>query len=172
MKKAIVNFGLSGGSVIAGHLNLFFKEIQTLRTLIVVVLILSFSMVGWSGTIPDRESIQGTWLPSAAEFAGMKFPDEIRKSLRMVIKGDQYLVTEAGSPDQGTLKLNPNTTPKQMDIISTDGANKGRTFLAIYELDGDTLRVCYDLSGNGRPTEFATKQGTKLFLVTYKLEKH
>jgi hypothetical protein len=34
--------------------------------------------------------------------------------------------------------------------------------------DGDTLRVCYDLSGKSRPTEFKTKEGTRLFLVTYK----
>jgi len=37
--------------------------------------------------------------------------------------------------------------------------------------DGDTLRVCYDLSGKSRPTEFKTKEVTQLFLVTYKREK-
>lgn len=39
------------------------------------------------------------------------------------------------------------------------------------ELDGDTLRVCCDLSGNARPSEFKTKAETQLFLVTYKREK-
>ena len=58
-----------------------------------------------------------------------------------------------------------------MDITGTDGPNKGETILAIYERDGDALRVCYDLSGKSRPTEFKTKAGTQLFLVTYKREK-
>jgi uncharacterized protein (TIGR03067 family) len=58
-----------------------------------------------------------------------------------------------------------------MDITGTDGPNKGKTILAIYERDGDTLRVCYDLSGKSRPTEFKTETGTQLFLVTYKREK-
>lgn len=43
-------------------------------------------------------------------------------------------------------------------------------FLAIYELDGDTLRVCYDLSGKARPSEFKTKAETQLLLFTYKRE--
>jgi hypothetical protein len=37
--------------------------------------------------------------------------------------------------------------------------------------DGDTLKICYDLSGKGRPTEFKTTEGAQLFLVTYKREK-
>lgn len=42
---------------------------------------------------------------------------------------------------------------------------------AIYELDDDMLKICYDLSGKSRPTEFKTSEGTQLFLVTYKREK-
>ena len=58
-----------------------------------------------------------------------------------------------------------------MDIISTEGPNKGKTFLAIYELDGDTLKVCYDLTGKSRPTEFKTQKGVLHFLVTYQRAK-
>lgn len=53
-----------------------------------------------------------------------------------------------------------------MDII--DGRNKGKTLLAIYELNGDILRVCYDLTGKVRPTEFKTRKSELLFLATYK----
>jgi uncharacterized protein (TIGR03067 family) len=67
--------------------------------------------------------------------------------------------------------LNPKAKPKELDIVGTDGPNKGKTILAIYEQDGDTLRICYDLSGKGRPTEFKTKEGTQSFLVTYVREK-
>jgi hypothetical protein len=35
----------------------------------------------------------------------------------------------------------------------------------------DTLKVCYDMGGKNRPTEFKTKPATQLFLVTYKREK-
>ncbi len=49
--------------------------------------------------------------------------------------------------------------------------NAGKTLPAIYELDADTLRICYDLSGQARPKEFKTTEGTKLYLVTYKRKK-
>jgi hypothetical protein len=42
---------------------------------------------------------------------------------------------------------------------------------AEYELTDDTLRICYDLSGKTRPSEFATKAGTRQFLMTYKRAK-
>jgi uncharacterized protein (TIGR03067 family) len=91
-------------------------------------------------------------------------------NLRLVVKDDKYTVTVGKAVDQWTINLNP-ATPKEMDITGTDGPNKGKTILAISEQDGDTLRVCYDLGSMGRPTEFKTKDGTQLFLVTYKREK-
>jgi len=41
----------------------------------------------------------------------------------------------------------------------------------IYELDGDTLRICCDSSGKSRPKEFKTKERTQLLLITFKREK-
>ena len=120
----------------------------------------------------DAVAIQGTWLPSAAELAGKKYPDEVRKSIKLVIKDDTYAVTVGQAPpDRGTVKLDPSASPKAIDIAGTEGPNKGKTFLAIYELSGDTLRICYDLSGQSRPGEFRTEPNTALFLVTYQRAK-
>jgi uncharacterized protein (TIGR03067 family) len=115
--------------------------------------------------------MQGTWVPASAELGGKMFPDELRKSIKLVVKDDTYTVTIGKTVDQGTVKLKPTAKPKELDITGTDGPNKGKTILAIYELDGDTLRVCYDLGGKNRPTAFESKEGTQLFLVTYKREK-
>jgi len=38
-------------------------------------------------------------------------------------------------------------------------------------LAGDTLKVCYDLTGKTRPAEFKTTEGSQLYLVTYRREK-
>ena len=142
-----------------------------LKPYVVVTLVLSLAQAARSGEDKEGDTLQGTWLPAAAELGGKMFPDEVRKSIKLVVKDDKYTVTAGKEVDQGSVKLNPAAKPKEMDITGTDGPNKGKTFLAIYERDGDSLRVCYDLSGKSRPTEFKTRAGTQLVLVTYKREK-
>jgi uncharacterized protein (TIGR03067 family) len=146
------------------------------KPFVVLTLVVSFSLVARGddtkdGDTKDGDTVQGIWLPSTAELGGKKFPDEVRTTIKLVIKEDKYTVTVGKQVDQGTVKLNPTAKPKEIDITGTEGPNKGKTLLAIYERDDDTLRVCYDLSGKSRPTEFKSKEGTQLFLVTYKREK-
>jgi uncharacterized protein (TIGR03067 family) len=149
-----------------------FRRTQMLRTLFAtLVLVVSFSSMTWGDEAKD-DTLDGTWLPSSAELGGKMFPDEVRKGIKLVIKGDKYTVTvEKEGTDEGTVKLMPSATPKAMDITGTKGPNKGKTILAIYEHKGDTLRVCYDLSGKKRPTEFKAGEGTQLFLIEYKRQK-
>jgi uncharacterized protein (TIGR03067 family) len=142
-----------------------------LRLFVVLTLVLSFSLTAWSADAKDGVTLQGTWLPSTAELGGKMFPDKVRKTIKLVVKEDTYTATVGKAVDRGTIKLDPRAKPKTLDITGTEGPNKGKTILAIYERKGDTLRICYDLSGKKRPTEFKTREGTQLFLVTYKREK-
>ena len=142
-----------------------------LKQFLALVLVLSLSSAAWSDDAKE-DTIDGTWLPSSAELGGKQFPDEVRKTIKLVVKEGKYTVTVGKEgTDQGTVKLDPSAKPKALDITGTEGPNKGKKIPAIYERNGDTLRVCYDLSGKSRPTEFKSETGTQLFLVTYKREK-
>ena len=133
---------------------------------------LLLAAAAWSQDAADeRKLLQGTWLPTAAELSENPFDEATLKTIKLVLEGDKYTVTVGKSIDKGTTKIDPAAKPKTMDIIGTDGPNKGKTMLAIYELNGDTLRVCYDLTGKARPSEFKTKKGELLFLATYKRTK-
>jgi uncharacterized protein (TIGR03067 family) len=103
--------------------------------------------------------------------AGRPFPEAVRKTIRLEVKGDQYKVTIGKAVDRGTTKLDPAAKPKALDIVGSDGPNKGKTILAIYERDGDKLKVCYELGGKGRPKEFKSTEKSMLFLVEYRLVK-
>jgi len=139
---------------------------------VALLLLLSFPLIARSGDAPADALLNGTWLPAKAEFAGKPWPEEVRKITKLVIDGEKYVVTVGDAPDKGTLKIDSSFEPKAIDITGVEGPNKGKTYLAIYEQsDPDTLKICYDLSGNGRPTEFKSAAGTKLFLVTYTREK-
>ncbi len=116
----------------------------------------------------DAKLLQGKWSPVKAELAGQPMPDEVLKTISLKIDDGKYEVFVGDEPDRGTCTSDSTTTPKSMTITGTDGPNKGKTFEAIYEISGDTLRVCYDLSGEKRPTEFKTVAGTQMYLVTYK----
>ena len=55
--------------------------------------------------------------------------------------------------------------------VTTTYNHIGKVTRAIYELSGDTLRVCYAFDGGERPMELATREGSPWVLVTYKREK-
>lgn len=61
--------------------------------------------------------------------------------------------------------------PKTIDMIFTEGPEKGKTSLGIYELDGDNLKICLGLVGRDRPKEYLTKQNSGHALETLEREK-
>lgn len=119
----------------------------------------------------DQQLLQGEWTPVKAELAGTPLPDNVLKQISLKLLKNEYKVLVAGKSDDGTWTIEPDSKPKRMKIVGVKGPNAKKTFLAIYELTGDTLRICYDLSGKEYPTEFKTKRDTKLYLVTYERKK-
>lgn len=119
----------------------------------------------------DAKAVQGNWKPAKAELAGNPMTKAVLQSISLKLDNGKYEVLVGDQPDKGTYKLDSATKPKRMTITGTDGPNHGKTFPAIYELTGDTLRICYDLSGAKRPTEFKSIAGTRLYLVTYNRRK-
>ena len=107
--------------------------------------------------------LDGKWIPIEAEMGGSKMAAGALSSFELAIRNGTYEVPG----DVGRIELS-ESDPRAMDVIGTDGPNKGKTYPAIYEVDGDLLTICYDLSGKERPKAFATESGTKQFLVKYK----
>jgi len=115
----------------------------------------------------DAKELQGTWVAVKAELSGIPIVE--LGTITLTIENENYVVSVNGKVDQGTCKIDAAARPGKMTITGgKEGPNAGKTFLAIYELQGDMLRVCYDLSGKKAPEEFATRQGTPLYLVSYK----
>lgn len=141
-----------------------------LALLLGVLLALSSAVV--AGDPPDdAKALQGTWVPTKAELGGQPMADDVLKTITLKLDDGKYEVHVGDRPDKGTYTLDATTQPRGMSVTGTDGPNRDKTFPAIYELKEDMLRICYDLSGKQRPTEFKTTAGTKLYLVTYRREK-
>jgi uncharacterized protein (TIGR03067 family) len=145
---------------------------HTMKYLLVLLLLLAVALTaGASEKAGDSKDIQGTWLPIEAELGGKPMGNDFITSTTLTLNEGKYEVVVAGASDKGTYKMDATLKRKTIDITGTEGPNVGKTFPAIYELRGDTLRICYGLGGNARPTEFKSPPGTQHFLVTYKRKK-
>ena len=122
---------------------------------------------------PVKNSVEGDWVPVKAELGGQAMDEALLKTISMSLEKGKYHVSVAGNPDDGTYELQPATNPKTMVVHGTEGPNKGRAIPAIYDLTGDTLSICFDLSRTNAhtPKEFKSTAGTRLYLVTYQRKK-
>ncbi len=119
----------------------------------------------------DLKDMEGMWKVESAEAGGHKMETGDIMEVILKITGARYEVRIKGKMDAGTLELDEKQKPKTLNATDTEGEDVGKVVKAIYELSGDTLRVCYALDGGERPTEMATKEGSPLLLMTYKREK-
>jgi uncharacterized protein (TIGR03067 family) len=124
---------------------------------------------GKEGGAKDQEKIVGTWAFRSLVKGGQKEAEEGFKEAKLIFAADAKLTAKLPKGDkEGTYKLDPATKPKAM-TITTEG---GGTLLGIYKLEGDTLTVCLGNEDvNDRPTEFDSKEGTKVVLIVLKREK-
>ena len=113
----------------------------------------------------EMNKFQGTWKQIAYERDGVKDPlDEQGWEPRVTFVGDTFIVTlaDGSTPIKGTYKLDPTREPKAVDWTDTFGEDEGKTFLAIYSLEGDRMVFCAADAGHERPTEFKTRPGQVL----------
>jgi uncharacterized protein (TIGR03067 family) len=122
--------------------------------------------------VKDEDAIQGTWKIEQFDTggaAGGPPPGEVEK-IRFTFKKDGKLSMlggpEAGKERDGEYKMDPKASPKSIDMTL-----EGRPALAIYELDGDTLKICMTEGDKAaRPSEFKAG-GMRTFVITFKRVK-
>ena len=124
-----------------------------------------------STTVDELDKLQGTWTFVSLEVEGAKLPEAMLNGSKIIIKGDSFKSISAGITYEGIFKIDVSKTPKTLDLIFTDGPEKGRTSLGIFDLVGDNLRICLSLAGSSRPSEFASKQASGFAFETLKREK-
>jgi uncharacterized protein (TIGR03067 family) len=120
----------------------------------------------------DLEKFQGKWALISAQRDGKKTPDEEAKKIKLTIQGNKFvLYKDAEVISEGTFTLDPAKKPKQIDETATAGPNKGKTFLAIYEIDEEHQKICFAAPGKERPTDFSSEPGSGHLLQVWKREK-
>ncbi len=106
----------------------------------------------------DLDRFQGTWYLVMAMQDGKALPEDKVKQTTIVFKGDTFRFpgsAEYATSKEGTIKLDENKTPKEMDAISTEK----EVMLGIYALEENGYKVCFAPAGKPRPTEFQFHPG-------------
>jgi uncharacterized protein (TIGR03067 family) len=124
----------------------------------------------------DLDKLQGSWRVVGAEEEGAPIHEKDLKEAKetFVVKGSTMTYCRDGRV-QVTMKirLDPRETPKAMDLAFADGKEKGYKNHAIYQLDGDMLKLRMNdkFGGNSvdeRPTDFSTAKGKEAVLFILK----
>jgi uncharacterized protein (TIGR03067 family) len=112
------------------------------------------------------DGLDGVWILEGGELAGAPLPELGFLGERLALEDGRYRFQQ----EHGEYTLGREGDRNTIDIDAVEGPNVGKTIRGIWERDRDTLRLCYDLSGEGRPTEFATKPGSQEFLALWRRE--
>jgi uncharacterized protein (TIGR03067 family) len=90
--------------------------------------------------------------------------------MEWIVDGDHYTIRLDGQQhdDPYAFKLDPSR--KQIDVIhhETPPGTYGGELKGIYQISGDSLTVCYDLTGQRYPTSFDAKPGSRPVLYQFR----
>ena len=133
----------------------------------------------------DREALIGTWKITLFHDdgndrlsrlgAGPAKKEKPARVAKLVFTADDcFLIRRDGRREMASgltnagwksITLDETTTPKSIDIVGFAGKENERTktYPGIYELAGDTLRICYPEYGSQRPTKFESNGNDNLF---------
>jgi len=120
----------------------------------------------------ELKKFQGTWTFESVEAGGKEVPAAEFKRITVTFEGDRYTVKKGDEVIQAaTQKLDPSKSPKTLDVTVAEGPHQGVVMLGIYEISGDTLKVCFDPEGKKRPTQFKSASGSQTLVVHKRVKK-
>ncbi len=120
----------------------------------------------------DLKKLEGTWDRVYMELEGEVLPPDTIEGWAAMYEGDHLMLRIHGKAyRESIVTLDPSRLPRAMNSWDLDGPAADETVPGIYEIDGDTCKVCFAKPGHKRPKEFTTKSGTGFLYCEYKRKK-
>ncbi len=113
----------------------------------------------------DLETMKGKWVAVEGIMNGLAIPADGLEKILLAIEGNTYKFEASDFNEAGKFKLDEARQPKTMDVTPEKGPDLRK---AIYSIDGDIMRVCYETEGAERPAKFESPADSKMLLMTYK----
>lgn len=120
----------------------------------------------------DLKKLQGTWQCVSMEREGEEVPPEAVKGTLVQYEDDRVTLYREGEIfRRGIVTLDPMKSPKKVNTWDLSGPYEDQTVPGIYDVDGETLRLCFSRPGAERPTEFSSKKAPGFLSCVYKRKK-
>lgn len=120
----------------------------------------------------DMAALDGEWTMVSGIANGKKLDDERVKSAKRVTKDGETTVHFGDDLYfKAKFTIDASKKPKTIDYKFTEGPNKDKTVLGIYEVDGDTVKFCFGQPDKERPKEFGSKEDSGHTLSVWKKAK-
>ena len=123
----------------------------------------------------ELKAMAGTWRPTSAENNGVKTHEEsLKGNLWIRDAGGKWAMQRGGETVLvwAVKTIDATKKPRTIDIEVASGTHKEVIYRGIYELDGDTLRICLAMPERAeRPTKFSAGKGSLCALSVFKREK-
>jgi len=146
-----------------------------LRSLLRMVVLLSCALpVAAAQSSPDRDALaplQGRWYSVSTESGGKQASGLNRADVHIITADEVVAVLDGTIVSKATIKRlerDPGNAFGRITLEMNSGSNRGKTWVAIYQVSETTLRWCGHWLGEGNvlPTRFATTAGGPDFLRT------
>lgn len=116
--------------------------------------------------------LKGTWKAETVEQGGTKLSGDELGNLELTFDDSKYAEKRDGEVvEEGEYTLDLKKAPKTIDLKIGTGEHKGKPQVGIFEVKGDTVRMCLSLPGSDqRPKEFSGA-GEQILVVFKKVKK-
>ena len=108
-----------------------------------------------------RAPFQGAWNVVKLEIMGQDVTAAIKDMpATMSFDGNKYVFDIGPETEKGTFTFDAKAKPATLDLKILEGRGKGKSQLAVYEVEGDTLKICMaDEDAKDRPKKLASEKG-------------
>jgi len=114
----------------------------------------------------EQKALEGTWVAESLVVDGDEFPKEYVSKVLVALSGSKFTMTwpEANYEGQWTIDV---TRTGEIDFLYSMGIKQE----GIYEIDGNTMKLCMRITQFTRPTDFTAEKGSGRILLVMKRQQ-
>lgn len=142
---------------------------------LVVAAAAAAQLVGDKPPLDGQQAFQGAWTIVSMTAGGSKpgkgdNVDQPVTAGTVVFEKDRYTIKSGDEAvEEGIFTADATKTPNRISVTVTKGADKGKKWHGVYELEGDTLRAVVGPADSEPPSKLTQPDpGTRAFTVRRK----